>query len=267
VSELATEVEAALRRAEALGGEAAAAARELARALLAVHREGLRRLLALVEKGQPPASDPLLAALFDLHGLSGDDQLIPAHRLALSARQAPSAEHTRCGLCGERLTEDHPHLADGRTGKLLCGCLACAVLFDGDERRYRRIVPHARALVGPPIADAEWQALGVPVGLAFFRRRAAGEVLAVFPGPAGTSEAPVTAAAWSTLCNNHPELASLEPEVEALLVDRRGTPARQLRVSIDRAYRLAGILRTSWRGWSGGPGVERALTAFFEGLP
>jgi hypothetical protein len=77
----------------------------------------------------------------------------------------------------------------------------------------------------------------------------------------------VTAAAWSTLCNNHPELASLEPEVEALLVDRRGTPARQLRVSIDRAYRLAGILRTSWRGWSGGPGVERALTAFFEGLP
>jgi hypothetical protein len=274
VSELAANVEAAIRRAEALGGEAAAAAREVARSLLALHREGLRRLLALREKGpgngrspQPTAKDPLLAALFELHGLGPDEQLIPAHRLAASARPPSAGDHLRCGLCGDHLPEDHPHLAESGTARLLCGCLACAILFDGGDGRYRRIVPHARALAGPPIDDAEWQALGVPVALAFFRRRPAGDVLATFPGPAGNSEAPVTTAAWTSLCARHPELAALEPDVEALLVDRRSTPPRQLRVSIDHGYRLAGILRSSWRGWSGGPGVDQALTAFFAGLP
>jgi hypothetical protein len=264
MSGLSADVEAALRRAEALDGEGRAAAREVARALLALHGEGLRRLLAAVEQGVPPARDPLLAGLFELHGLSGGGGLIPAGRL--TARRPGDDRHERCGLCGEGLAGHHDHLADGDRGALLCACPACAVLFSAGGGRYRRVVPHARALAGPPIADADWQALGVPVALAFFRTRAAGGAAAVFPGPAGATEAPVPADAWRRLCERHPELAALAPEVEALLVDRRGTPPRQLRVSIDHAYRLVAVLRASWRGWSGGPGVDRALAAFFEGL-
>jgi hypothetical protein len=264
MSALWAEVEAAIRRAEALDGEARAVAQDVARTLLALHGEGLRRLLTAIEQGRPPATDPAVAGMLELHGLGPGGELIPPRRLA--AGPGADGEHSRCELCGERVPAEHGHLADGHDGKLLCACLACGVLFDGSDARYRRVVPHARALAGPPIGDLEWQALEVPVSLAFFRVRAGGGVLAVFPGPAGTTQASVPAAAWSALCRNHPDLTSLVPELEALLVDRRVHPPRQLRVSIDHGYRLVGVLRSSWRGWSGGPQVDGALAAFFEGL-
>ncbi|MGH2823936.1 MAG: DUF5947 family protein, partial [Thermoleophilaceae bacterium] len=34
----------------------------------------------------------------------------------------------------------------------------------------------------------------------------------------------------------------------------------------DQAYRLVGLVKASWQGISGGPEVERAVTAFFDEL-
>ena len=54
--------------------------------------------------------------------------------------------------------------------------------------------------------------------------------------------------------------------MEALLV-RRGISRREsFIVPIDEGYRLVGILRREWRGFTGGDGVQKALDDFFAEL-
>jgi hypothetical protein len=58
----------------------------------------------------------------------------------------------------------------------------------------------------------------------------------------------------------------LEPEVEALLVHRIGEQQGYFVVPIDTAYRLVGLIRTRWRGLSGGAAVWQAIAEFFSEL-
>ena len=54
-----------------------------------------------------------------------------------------------------------------------------------------------------------------------------------------------------------------EPDVEALLVNRISDSPRYYRAPIDHCFRLVGIIRTHWRGFSGGTEVWQEIDRFF----
>ncbi len=72
--------------------------------------------------------------------------------------------------------------------------------------------------------------------------------------------------AWQALADDNPVLRDLEPDVEALLVNRVGETRDYYRVGIDECYKLVGLIRTHWRGLSGGTAVWEEIGRFFAGL-
>lgn len=179
----------------------------------------------------------------------------------------PDAEE-RCELCGVPIPAEHRHLFDRRTEALACACQACALLFTGQAHAAYRPVP-TRVLSLPDLVlgDERWESLDVPVGLAFFARSSRlGRVVARYPSPAGPMESQLGLATWAELEAANPVLGELEPDVEALLVNRVGAAADNLIVPIDQCYALVGLVRAGWRGISGGPEVWGAVATFFAGL-
>ena len=79
-------------------------------------------------------------------------------------------------------------------------------------------------LDGLELPDELWAAFRIPIGLAFFFASSAGSdgVVAFYPSPAGTTECELDLAAWETLVAANPVLEGLEPDVEALIVNRLG---------------------------------------------
>jgi hypothetical protein len=194
--------------------------------------------------------------------------------LATRARTEPpptaTAVDERCGLCAAPLASEHPHLMDVRAHALLCACRACALLFDRSAAgmgQYRRVPDRCRLLAGVAVSDAQWAALGVPVAMAFFSYSSeAGGVVGYYPGPLGVTEAIVDADAWRAVERANPVLATIAPDVEALLVDRRGDSQRYWLVGIDVCYALVGLIRRHWKGLAGGPDVRERIAQFFETL-
>jgi hypothetical protein len=99
-----------------------------------------------------------------------------------------------------------------------------------------------------------------------FRSTPAERPIAIYPSPAGPTESLVGLDAWSRLVEANRVLAELEPDVEALLVNRTNGAREYYRVSIDRCYALVGLIRTQWRGLSGGREVWGAVQEFFTAL-
>jgi hypothetical protein len=109
--------------------------------------------------------------------------------------------------------------------------------------------------------------LGVPVGLACFVQE--DDRIAIwYPGPAGITDDELDAAGWRALCAATPLASQLAPHVEALLVwsPRNGVPRGCYLVPVTAAYELAGQLRATWQGFTGGAAAEAQLAAFFTGL-
>jgi hypothetical protein len=175
--------------------------------------------------------------------------------------EAPSDD--RCELCGAAIGERHDHLVDPTARALSCACAACALLFAGAHSRWRR-VEHRVERAPLAFTDAEWAALAIPVSVVFFVRAAGGGGAAFYPSPAGATESPLDAGAWSALAAAHPLFDAIAPEVEALLIDRGACTA--WRVSIDECHRLTGLLRARWRGLGGGAEAWTALRGFFDEL-
>ena len=72
--------------------------------------------------------------------------------------------------------------------------------------------------------------------------------------------------AWQGIVADNPLLAGLEPDVEALLVNRiRGRQDYYI-APIDECYRLVGLIRLGWRGLAGGTAVWQQIDEFFAGL-
>ena len=194
-----------------------------------------------------------------------------ALRRFLAAPTAPSPE--RCELCGTPVPGEHPHLVEPAQRRLLCACAACGLLFSEPGLRYRR-VPW-RHLVDPgfTLSDAQWDALQVPVGMAFFLVNSArAAVVACYPSPAGATESELTLEAWADGVGASALAAALEPDVEALLVRRSDAGRRDagraeaLLVPVDACYRLVGLVRRSWKGFDGGTEAWTAIDAFFDEL-
>jgi hypothetical protein len=58
----------------------------------------------------------------------------------------------------------------------------------------------------------------------------------------------------------------LEDDVQALLVNRVRGARQQWIVPIDECYALVGLIRTRWRGFTGGAEVWEELGRFWERL-
>jgi hypothetical protein len=174
----------------------------------------------------------------------------------------------RCDLCGQELPAEHDHLLDPGRRQLACACGACTLLFTHQAgARYKRIPRRVIRLDGFALTDAEWEGLRLPISLAFlFESTAQGRMVACYPSPAGATESLLELDTWAEIRARCSALAGLEPDVEALLVDRTRTPGHYLIAPMDECFRLVGLIRTHWKGLSGGTVVWKEIAACFDGL-
>jgi hypothetical protein len=174
----------------------------------------------------------------------------------------------RCDRCSAALAGNHQHLLELSSRQLLCACDACAILFSNQsDATYRRVPQRRKYLLDFCLTDAQWESLLIPIGMAFFfHSTAAGKVMAIYPGPAGATESLLALESWDEIVQHNPILLDMEPDVEALLVHRVGSVRAYYLVPIDTCYKLVGLLRTHWRGLSGGTEVWKAIGQFFVEL-
>jgi hypothetical protein len=191
-------------------------------------------------------------------------------RLAQSASQEREAALERCELCGEVIPANHRHLLDLQSRELMCACQACKILFDRKEAGvgHYRLVPDRRLRIeGFRLEDEDWAALEIPVDMAFFFHSTRDErVSAFYPSPAGPTESLLRLDAWQDIERANPVLLSLEPDVEALLVNRARGARQHFIVPIEDPYRLVALIRSRWRGLTGGQEVWEGIEGFFAEL-
>ena len=196
-------------------------------------------------------------------------------RAMSGSRTRPSAE--RCELCAAEIPAEHGHVVCAAQRELLCVCRPCYLLFaqEGSAAgRFRAVPDRYVEIDGLPI-DRVWDALQVPVGMAFFLRVSSRDrVVALYPSPAGPTESELPLDAWADVTAAAPALSGLTPDVEALLVRRPtaapgGTSGAQIFrtvayiVPVDVCYGLIGRLRREWRGFQGGDQAWRAVDETF----
>lgn len=244
---------------------------ELARLILAMHGAGLARMLEVMraQKGGSTlvntlAADPSVATLLSLHDLhphaAEEPALVPLTRRA-PERAHDDAEH--CDRCGTALAPAHPHVVDLESRRLTCTCERCWQAVGGDASGARQRAVPRQSAPRPPLrlSAAEWDALQVPVGVAFFMVNSTiGRVLAFYPSPAGAVESLLPLQAWRDVVDANPWVEAVSPDVEALLVrkERDGSFASTV-MPIDACYELVGRLRLDWSGFDGGDAVRREI--------
>jgi len=172
-------------------------------------------------------------------------------RLAQRSTAEREAVLEHCELCGVPIGGEHRHVLEVSTRDVKCACRPCGLLFERAERM--RLIPTDVRRIEP--LELDWEALRLPVDIAFFFRTG-GVMKAFYPSPMGPTE--------SLLPVEIP--VALEDEVQALLVDRVRDARRQWIVGIDVCYALVGLVRSHWRGFTGGAEVWRELDRFFDGL-
>ena len=176
---------------------------------------------------------------------------------------APDASEERCELCGTGIQEKHSHLLHLGERRILCVCTNCWAQGAADPE-YRPTGSRVLWLEGFDLPEDVWGRLQVPIGLAFFMQSTStGTTVALYPSPAGATESELELEAWADLKRANPVLDSLEPDVEALVVNRIADPPQFAIVPIDECYGLVGAIKASWEGISGGAAIERAVPGFF----
>jgi Family of unknown function (DUF5947) len=191
-------------------------------------------------------------------------------RLAQRPSQPREAPLEECELCGRPIPPDHRHVLDLEERNLVCTCRACAVLFDRRAAGggHWRLVPERRLRLDEfRMPDQLWDRLNIPVDMAFFfHNTSVGRVMAYYPSPMGPTESALALEAWSELEESNEVLRTLEPDVEALLVNRARGQRRHWLVPIEDCYALVAVIRTRWRGFSGGREVWEELDRFYAEL-
>jgi uncharacterized protein DUF5947 len=171
-----------------------------------------------------------------------------------------------CDLCGVTIPEDHRHLLHLAERRIVCSCEACWAMRSG-EGDYRPVGNRTVWLPDLDLPDDVWAGFQIPIGLAFFMQSTVTScVVAMYPSPAGATESELHFESWSRMCELNPVLADLEPDIEGLIVNRLSEPPMYVIAPIDRCYGLTGAVKATWEGISGGAGVDRAVTRFFEQL-
>ncbi|GHH86806.1 hypothetical protein GCM10018793_60160 [Streptomyces sulfonofaciens] len=233
-------------------------------------------LRGLARRPLPPATVPAAEERCDVCAQPVPEQ----HRHLLD----PAADTLLCACqaCALLFTADIPGTAGipGTTGTAGTAATAAPAgpVAAGDREapggrpargpRYRLIPQRRLRLAGTVIDDLGWAALRVPVTLAFFVVAAppGDGVEAGYPSALGVTRATVDRAVWDAITARHPVLGGLAPGTEALLADRSGGRREHWIVPLDDCYRLAAVLRTQWRGFTGGAEAEEQVRRFLAGL-
>jgi hypothetical protein len=199
----------------------------------------------------------------------------PAGGSLVSLRQfvrRPSSSEF-CEMCHKDLAANHQHLLEPVGRKLLCACDACAILFSSQgQTKYKRVPRRIRFLADFRITDSQWGGLMLPINMAFFfKSTPLGRVIALYPSPAGATESLLSFDTWDEIEFENPVLLEMEPDVEALLVNRIGhsrgfSDPEYYLVPIDECFKLVGLIRIRWQGLSGGTEVWREIGQFFADL-
>ena len=174
----------------------------------------------------------------------------------------------RCEFCGAELEDDHQHLLEPASRKLMCACDECAIsVGELQGGKLHRIPRRVRYLADFQLDDAMWDSLLIPVGMAFFfYSSAANRMLAFYPSPAGATESLLDLESWEEVRRANPILHEMQPDVEALLVNRMKGGREYFLAPLDKCYELVGLIRAHWRGLSGGKEVWEEVNGFFAKL-
>jgi hypothetical protein len=170
----------------------------------------------------------------------------------------------RCDLCGIEIPPKHEHLLHLGDRRIICACATCWTQRSADPE-LRPTGSRVVWLDDFSLADDIWARLQVPIGLAFFMFSSSlGAMVAMYPSPAGATESELELDAWQDLKAANPVLETLEPDAEALVVNRISEPPEFVIVPIDECYAMVGAIKMNWEGISGGAAIEREVPAFFE---
>ena len=175
------------------------------------------------------------------------------------------AEH--CEICSELIPSDHQHLLDLSSLTVLCACQACSLLFNGQGAgggKYRLVPKRYLALLDFRMSDEQWEEMMIPVNMVYiFQSTKADRMMAYYPSPAGPMESLLDVENRASLIENNPILHKMEPDVEALLINRIKDVREYYIVPIDACFKLVGLIRAYWKGLSGGEEVWKEIAAFF----
>lgn len=182
----------------------------------------------------------------------------------------------QCELCTAEIPTNHRHLLEVSNRGLICVCHPCSILF-GDPvagaGKYRLVPSRFLLLSDFQMTDEQWESLMIPVNMVYiFNSAIANRVMAFYPSPAGAMESMLSLEGWGELIGSNPILNELQPDVEALLINRvqnkgDGEDYREhYIVPIDACYELVGLIRLKWKGLSGGEEVWKAIAEFFAGM-
>ena len=189
----------------------------------------------------------------------------PVATLRRLARRRPDVE--QCEFCSLPLGSEHRHLLELAARKIVCACDPCALRFENVLGRWKLIPRNIRLLGRFQMADARWDALALPINLAFlFHSTPEGKVVAMYPSPAGAMQSLLSMNNWEILVSDNPALAGMQPDVEALLINRLGSAREHYIAPIDRCFELCGLIRRHWRGLSGGEEAWQKIQGFFDAL-
>jgi hypothetical protein len=179
-------------------------------------------------------------------------------------------------MCAEPIADEHQHVVNVAARQLMCTCRGCYLLFSDPHAKLRyRAVPDRYLTFSDFTLDRRaWEALQIPVGLAFFFHNSdMDKTVAFYPGPAGATESELDLDAWSSISGADTRMKMLADDVEALLVrvpDREhsdpdlNAEAECYLVPIDACYEFVGRLRMLWRGFDGGYEVRDFVDEFFD---
>jgi hypothetical protein len=233
----------------------------------------------MTANGSRPDRRPLLAdaiaarrraqLVSGLRGIRATPQpALPGAADALSLADASLTEEggERCDLCGITIPERHRHLLQLVERRIDCACESCWNVRSGDPD-YRPAGNRTLWLPDLNVPDELWASFQIPIGLAFFMDSTVTAcVVALYPSPGGATESELHFESWSRMRELNPVLRQLEPDIEGLVVNRLSDPPAYAIAPIDQCYALTGAIKMNWEGISGGPGVQAAVTQFFEGL-
>jgi len=182
--------------------------------------------------------------------------------LARPSGRAAADPLERCDVCGVPIPSDHRHLLQVSERRIVCACDAC-----GGSEGYTPVGDRTLWLDDFDLPEVLWAAFQIPIGLAFFfRSSTTGQVVGLYPSPAGATECELHLQSWNALVLANPVLQTLRSDAEALIVNRLPAVPEYALAPIDDCYRLVGLIKASWEGISGGNAVRDAVPGFMGGL-
>ncbi len=187
-------------------------------------------------------------------------------------RRAPEPAVERCEMCSELIADEHQHVVNVAGRQLMCVCRACYLLFTDSQAalRYKAVPDRYLAFVDFALDRRAWEALQIPVGVAFFFTNSElGRTVAFYPGPAGATESELDLDAWNAIGGADARVALLADDEQALLVrvpeneEAEFSRPQTYLVPIDACYEFVGRLRMLWRGFDGGQEARAFIDSFF----